>query len=126
MSSFDNAKVGDQIALVSRNAWNRRISIVRGKIEKITKTQIVALGGRRFLRSSGFEFDVTCSRFHIRDKIELLTPELIREHDQAGMMDAAEKKCRQWVRKLDRARGEDALALAEMLPDLQDSEAGSA
>ncbi len=118
MNDLDTAKVGDEVALVSRTGWRNRVSIVRGSIERVTKTQVMALDGRRFNKKNGEEIRVARSRFHIPPRLQFVTKDLLEEVDEQIGVQKAEAKCRAWEAVLKRARGGDAVRIAAMLPDV--------
>jgi len=118
MSDLDAAMVGDDVALVSRIGWHNRVSIKRGVIERVTKTQVTALDGRRFNKKTGEEIGVVRSRFHIPPRLQFVTKELLSEVDEEIKTRKAEAKCRAWEAVLAHARDGDAVRIAAMLPDV--------
>ena len=117
MGEFEGAKIGDPVAIVWSYGWSRRLRAEFGEIERVTKTQITACCGRRFMRHHGFEVGTL-----IDPRGAILrrdTPELRARIAQDAAHDVAEKKCLDWADKLRRARGSDAVALAANLPDLE-------
>ncbi len=109
--------VGDAVALVHQMGWGSRTRLTKGTVEKVTKTQVAALGGRRFNIRTGVEIGAPSSRYHASPKLARLTPELLAEEAESQQIEAAERKCYAWADLLQRARSDDAVRLAEMLPD---------
>lgn len=115
MTDLRDLKVGNAVALVHHSRWDRRISMTKGHVEKVTKTQAVALDGRRFRLRDGFEVGGLCS--YGSPRLCRITPELLAEEAGAQAEITAEKKCFAWSEKLQRARGDEAIALASLLPE---------
>ena len=115
---LEDLKVGDAVALPRYAGWSGRIDLTKGEVERVTKTQIVALGGRRFKKRDGIEVGRKQYGYNSAPRLRPVTPELLEEERQDRLEEAAERKCREWAKKLERARGEDALRLADMLPEV--------
>jgi hypothetical protein len=118
MNKLDNMKVGDAVCLVRRNGWKQRVDIYQGAVEKVTATQITAMGGRRFKKDTGREIGNRNSRWSVTPTLEPLTSELLAEAALGEEYAAAERICAAWAKKLERARDENALALAKILPEI--------
>jgi|GEM_PF-6847143 len=117
MGEFESAKIGDPVAIVGSYGWSRRLRAEFGEIERVTKTQVTAFCGRRFMRHHGLE--VGTSNDPRGAILRRDTPELRAKIALDAAYDRAEKKCLDWADRLRRARGEDAVSLAANLPNLE-------
>jgi len=113
--------VGDIVCLVHRSGSSRISAFTRGPVERVTKTQIIALAGRRFLSSNGKE--VGTLKAHGRAaRLQRFTAEIEQEVAAAKSERDAEKMCAEVATLLNRARAEDAVRLAAMIgQDLKDA-----
>lgn len=110
-----DAKVGDAVGILNQIRFRPgRVHLTRGVIERLTATQVVAMGGRRFSRRTGAEIGGGAWG---KDWLEPLTQEMVDRHDESEVMNLAEIACSNAAHRLTRARGEDALRFAAMLPD---------
>lgn len=116
---LEDLKVGDEVCLLGYRGFgpNRPFFQKRGKVEKVTKTQITAFGGNRFVISSGREVGCAYGRFSYPPRLLPLTDEILVEVELAEKTDHAERLCGQVAELLRRARDEDALRLAAMIGD---------
>ena len=111
-------KVGDPVCIVGRMGWSQRLYFTaRGEIERLTPTQIVALGGRRFSRKTGYEIGASGLRGSVSPTLRPLTSELVSKVDAFSREDQAEKECMKVANLLQSARGQDAVRIAAMLSD---------
>ena len=123
MRNLENVEVGTEVAYVRRFGWRLAdIQVTKGVVEKVTKTQITALNGRRFNKRTGLELGHKGSRFHADPCLEVVTHELLEEIAKATATKAAFAKCRAWGERLHGLRAVDAVELAALLPDLPASE----
>lgn len=123
MQKLKDLKLGDPVAIVIEHGWSRdQIELKKGQVERVTATQIVALGGRRFMKSTGCERGNSGGRWSSGPVLQPLTQDLLDQEAQCRKERAARKKCDQWRKRLDRASGDDAIMLAAMLPDLPSDE----
>ena len=111
---LENIKEGDRVALVSYGGWSNRITAAFGTVERTTKTQIVAFG-RRFMRRNGFEVGASTS-FYSGPRLKVDTPEIRAEVETGNKEAIAERKVRRWAEILHRAKGDDAVKYAALLP----------
>lgn len=108
-----NAQVGDPVCIVvTYGGFAYFLRLVRGQIERLTDTQVVAIGGRRFSRTTGREIGQ-----YMRDTLEPLTPELIAREARDAAYEVAERVCYRAAKVLNNARADDAVRLAALLPD---------
>lgn len=113
---LDDLKVGDRVAIVYSRSFDRRIFKVEySTVERVTKTQITAFGGRRFMKSTGLEFGAPHRVYS--DKIEPVTDALLAAVRGSERINDAESKLSRWIEILRKTRGGDAVALADMLPE---------
>lgn len=116
---LEDLKVGDEVCLLDYRGFgcSRPYFRKRGRVEKVTKTQITAFDGYRFLVSNGREVGCPHGRFSIPPRLTPLTDEILAEVELAEKKDHAEKLCCRVAELLRRARDEDALRLAAMIGD---------
>jgi hypothetical protein len=115
MSEFDNIKVGDMVC-VQINSRSAMIPMWRHmRVTKVTATQFTVEDGDRYLRRSGVRVGRS-SRWG-QDGVHLWTPERAAENILARRCASAERACAAAAKMLDRARGEEAIRLAALLPD---------
>jgi hypothetical protein len=117
-NGLELVKPGDAVALVSHVGYTGRINAQKGIVERVTKTQVIAFGGRKFIKLNGTELGRSAERFSIPDCLSVLTPELVAKIEESKAITEAERTCFEWHEILQRARGKDALSLAKMLPAL--------
>lgn len=116
---LEDLKVGDEVCLLDyRGAGSRRPYFnKRGKVEKVTKTQITAFDGYRFLISNGREVGCAYGRFSSPPRLTPLTDEILAEVELAEKTEDAERLCGRVAELLRLTRDEDALRLGEMIGD---------
>ena len=117
MGKLDDIEVGCEVVLASRAGWSGRLSLRGGIVERVTKTQVVAMGGMRFNKRDGVEIGGGRGRFSTPDRLVQVTSELLREAAQDKAKEIAERKCRTISNLLARASDDDAIRMAAMLPD---------
>ena len=118
MTRLNDVKVGDPVCLVHRHQWNGQVSLLRGVVERVTATQVITLEGRRFKKADGVEVGQGRSSWRAPDVLSPITQELLDEEADSDAKRQALRKCRDWSERLERARGSEAVRLANMLPDL--------
>lgn len=110
---LSDLKVGDKVCCEVGSDFRRRTTILQvGPVEKITATQITALGARWMIRTGNRVGDGAWSR----DSLMIWTPELQAEADQAKAEQTARYDCRLAADNLRRLEGADALRIAALLP----------
>jgi hypothetical protein len=109
-----NTKVGDAVCIKCSAGW-RHYTLRHAQITKVTKTQVVAFD-RRWSRRSGDEIGGGGNRYN-RDYLQRTTPEVLAEAAATQAMIDAERACGNAADVLKRARGEDAVRIAALLPD---------
>lgn len=115
MDELHDVQVGDRVCIAHRAGWSGRIYCLDvAEVEKVTRTQITAFGGRWLIRTGRRVGEI--SRYSA-DLLQRLTPEIEAEAAEDAAISAAEKKCRLWAEALRRARNNDAVRFAAMLPD---------
>jgi hypothetical protein len=115
MSNEHRFKVGDHVAIIFLAGWSRRKYMRwRGVVDAVHKTGHVIAAGKKF-RQNGSA--VGGAPYNTSELLRPWTPELAAELAEAKAMDAAEKLCFQLADALRKARGEDAVRLAGMIPD---------
>lgn len=111
---FAVAKLGEDVC-IHRTGWDGlTIDFQVGKIEKITKTQVTAMG-RRWMRSTGRE--VGCNGDYRSPKLERLTDEIAAQVERDKTVLSAKRKIIQLhdaTRKVGKA---DAVKVAALIPD---------
>lgn len=111
---FEGAKVGDEVCQKMRYGFRSDLfTLSIGKIEKVTATQITALGSK-WRRSDGLL--ISSGDKWRRPYIQPVTPEILAEWAEVKAIIAAEKACEHAAEKLRRAKGEAAVMLAALLP----------
>ncbi|MGB0299407.1 MAG: hypothetical protein ACPGC3_08105 [Paracoccaceae bacterium] len=114
MKKLDELQIGDEVGYLAYSAHGRRVIGGHiGKIEKVTKTQITAIG-ERWMKSTGRM--IGCSSYH-GVFLRTDTDKVREEIEQAKRAKAAEKFCRQFSAKLDGMYGDDAIKAEEALGD---------
>ena len=118
-NNLEDLKVGDAVCLVGYRGFGskRPYFILRGKVEKITKTQITAFDGVRYLISSGREVGCAYGRFSDPPRFRAETAELIESVEIGERIAEAESTCFQVSERLRRAKDEDALMLVALISD---------
>jgi hypothetical protein len=109
-----DTKVGDAVCIKCSAGW-RHYTLRHAQITKVTKTQVVAFD-RRWSRRSGDEIGGTGGRWH-RDYLLRATPEVLAEAAAMQDMIDAERACGSAADVLKRARGQEAVRIAALLPD---------
>lgn len=119
MNDLKDLKVGDSVCLVGHRGFgsNHPHFILRGKVEKITETQITAFNGRRYLLNSGREVGGSYGRFSNPPRLRPETAELIKSVELGERIAEAESTCFQVSERLRRAEDEDALMLVALISD---------
>ena len=117
MGKLDDIEVGCEVVLASRAGWSGRLSLRGGIVERVTKTQVVAMGGMRFNKRDGVEIGGSRGRFVAVDRLVKVTPELLQEAAIDKARGIAERKCRTIAKLLARASDDDAIRMAAMFPD---------
>lgn len=109
MGKLDDLKVGDAVCVAESGGWDRRIlRLNRGTVEKVTKTQVTALGDR-WLKSTGCR--VGSGGGWSQEYLQRLTPEIEAEFEIDQLMFQAERDCKKASDLLSRQRGENAINL---------------
>ena len=122
-------KVEDLVCIRHFDRWNhdengqRSRYVDRGHVEKITKTQVTAFGGRRFLVSSGKEVGASTSRWSVGPCIERDTPEIAAAVAHSAACDAAETACSRMATIFQKARGDEAIRLAAFIGTINPEQA---
>jgi len=126
MTDLKDLKLGDEVCLVHYNMWTHKSTYAaRGVVEKITKPQVTAFGGRRFFLNSGREFGGFDG--HNGPKLQRNTPKVKAMIAHCAAQSDAEKICHRVSDLLGNAKGDDALRLAGLLSDeLRNIDAGAA
>ena len=111
---FAIAKLGEDVC-IHRTGWDGVTTEFRvGKIEKITKTQITALG-RRWMRSTGRE--VGCNGGYISPRLKRLTEEIAAQAECDEIVLIAKRKIRQLHDATRRVGKADVVKVAALIPD---------
>ena len=111
-----DTQVGDMVCIQYAHRWdNDFFQLTVSRIERLTATQVIAFDGRRWHRKDGRE--VTDGSWYDRECIVPLTAELQSRADKSRQIMRARELCEKVAKKLMDARGDEALRLAEMLPD---------
>jgi len=106
--------VGDKVAVVSRTSWSGPSIGLTGSVKKIDKRGHISLDGIiGKYRSNGTE--VGGSQYD-RDRLELITPELLAEAKLARDRRNAGNTCHKVGTALVRLRDDDAIAAAALIP----------
>lgn len=113
MTLFPDIKPGDEVA-IAEETWSRIVGWRSLKVERVTKTQIITVGDVRWRREDGHR--VGGGAWH-GDHIYPWTEELRAEQQHLRRVKSAEKACQSAANRLNRARGDEALRLAALLPD---------
>ena len=116
MSELRDLKLGDEVCLVNYNFWSHKANYAAlGVVEKLTNTQVTAFGGRRFFLKDGREFGGFGGPS--APKLQRNTPEVEAMIGHCTAQSAAENICHRVAKLLEKAKGDDALRLAGLLPD---------
>lgn len=122
MSDLSTLKVGDAVCvIVVTRGTSGVLSIFRkGVVEKITKTQITAFGGMRYMIRNGRALG-TRDSWHT-EYIQPLTDKIIARAEHGTRIRSAQMLCSRAAEMLNKARGDDAIRLAALLPpELKDA-----
>jgi hypothetical protein len=112
MGDFDNIKVNDEVGYFERHGWRHQILKV-SKVEHVTPTQFVAFNGIRFSRRNG---RAVGKDYFGGGRAFIVTDKHREEAAAIKNVIRAEKLCVAVASLFDKARDEDAVRLAAMLP----------
>ena len=113
MSDLSELKVGDLVCVVNYGGWGgmKITSAKHGAIERITKTQICALGSRYRIKDGRMIGGV-----YLSPRIQLFTDEIKAKIKAAKDEHLAENACYDCGKTLQSLRGEDAMKMMGFLP----------
>lgn len=110
-------KIGDEVCVLRFNRWNIGcVTMHAGVIERLTESHVIALNGRRWLRRNGVEYGAGGSK-HDRDQLTHLTADVRAQVAHSDVIHRAVLTCRRVAALLEKARGDEAVRLAALLPD---------
>lgn len=106
---FADIKVGDSVALRTRDGGWTGMTVTR-----VTRTQFETGSGAKWRKSNGWKVGGGVWDF---ETAYPWTPERRAEAEKARRVASAEHACWDAATKLNRARGDEAIRLAALLPD---------
>lgn len=122
MTELENIKVGDKVCIIHQGGWDRRIfRLDICEVEKVTKTQITAMG-RRWIKQTGREFGFS---EWMNIFLQPLTDEILAKYKRDKEIIEAEEHTMDAVEILKKARGQDALKLAPLAKKIIEAEEDS-
>ena len=113
MSDLSELRVGDMVCVVNYGGWGRGkiTSAEHGPVQRITKTQICALGSRYRINDGRM-----VGGGYSSPRIQLFTDEIKAKIKAAKDEHLAENACYDCGKTLQSLRGEDAMKMMGFLP----------
>lgn len=111
MTELNDVKVGDEVCAIYRHQWSQTIlRFNRGKVEKVTKTQITALGDK-WVKRTGRKVG---SGDWSNSRLQLLTPETLAEYENHKKVREDERLCAKAANILKEASEYKAIMLRDI------------